>query len=521
MKSIEQLERLRPDITMLDAAVAAVPDFVYTFDLDGKFTYANTALCSLLRRNLDEMVGRDFHDLQYPEPLASTLQAQIQEVIDTKGPVRAETLFESASGAGYYEYIFVPILGENGQIQAVAGTTRDVTDRRRMEEELRESQRDSARLVAELEAERGKLRNLCEQAPAFITMLSGPNFVFDFSNEDYYKLVGRRDILGKPLRDALPEVVGQVYIDLLERVYATGEPFVGRGMSVVLEGGDGQPVEHYVDFIYQAIKDASGSITGILVHGTDVTEQLLARQEVERLNAELELRVDERTQQLQLANRELEGFTYSVSHDLRAPLRAIVSSSQILLDDYSEQLEAGAKHELQRQLKAANKLAVLIDELLKLSRISRQMLNKKPVDLTALAETIATDLKSRYAPKICDFQIAPGMVALADPLSLSLLLLNLMENASKFSPAGAQIEIGQTTSEDVPVFWVRDKGIGFDMQYAHKLFQPFERLVTDDQFPGTGIGLANVKRIVERHGGRVWAESELGHGATFFFTLDG
>jgi PAS domain S-box-containing protein len=492
-------------------AVAATADFVYTFDLEGRFLYANPALHNLLQRAPGEMVGLNFHDLGYPEPLATTLQAQIQEVIDTNGTVRAETPF----GEGYYEYIFVPILEEDGEVAAVAGTTRDITERRRTEVALLESQADSHRLLAELRAEREKLEGLFQHAPAFMATLAGPEFVFEFANEDYYRLIGHRNIIGKRVLDVVPELESQGFIGFLEGVYATGEAFVGRGVPISFVRQDGEEEKLFLDFSFQAVHDAEGEITGILVHGMDMTEQHLARQAMERMNEDLEARVDERTRQFLVANRELEGFTYSVSHDLRAPLRAIISSSMILLEDFGPQLNASARHELERQASAAKRLAVLIDDLLKLSRLARLELHRGQVDLSALASAAARDLSGQHHTDQCEFRIQEGMVALGDPASLQLVLMNLMENACKFSKNSGLVEVGQTGN----VFWVRDHGVGFEMQYSHKLFLPFERLVTDAEFPGTGIGLANVKRVVERHGGRVWGEGVPGEGATFSFTL--
>jgi len=506
-------------MTDLDTVLAAVSDFVYTFDLEGRFTYANQSLHRLLQRQPGEMVGLNFHDLGYPEPLASTLQAQIQEVVDTKEMVKAETLFESAFGIGYYEYIFVPIIDKDGRLTGVAGTTRDITQRRHAEIALLESREEESRLVAELTAERQKLRSLFEQAPAFIATLAGPEFIFEFANEGYYRLIGRRDIIGKSLAEAVPEVVEQGFIDLLATVYESGNAHVGLAVPVGLSREGDPPETRFVDFIYQPVRDIQGEVTGILVHGFDVTDQVEARAEVSRLNAELESRVQERTLQLQLANRELEGFTYSVSHDLRSPLRAIIASSRILLEDYGAELDAEARFELERQAAAASKLAALIDDLLKLSRLARQPLNRTQVDVSQLAEGIATELAEHAKHGFCHISIEPDMTVIADATSLRLLLLNLIDNACKFSRSQGPVFVGSTRSAEETIFWVRDEGVGFDMAYADKIFLPFERLVNESDFPGTGIGLANVKRIVERHNGRVWVESDLGKGTTFFFTL--
>lgn len=235
--------------------------------------------------------------------------------------------------------------------------------------------------------------------------------------------------------------------------------------------------------------------------------------EILRLNASLEERVSERTRELEAANREMEGFTYSVSHDLRAPLRAIISTSMIVMEEAGEQLTPELQQLLARQAAAARKMGVLIDDLLKLSRIARQAMRVQRVDLSVLAREVADELVADGCPDC--FEIEAGLVARGDPLLLRFVLLNLMENACKFSPNGGTVTVGRVGKD----FFVRDEGIGFDMAYANKLFLPFERLVNDDEYPGTGIGLANAQRIIQRHGGQIWAESRPGQGATFSFTL--
>jgi len=234
-----------------------------------------------------------------------------------------------------------------------------------------------------------------------------------------------------------------------------------------------------------------------------------------RLNENLNQRVRERTADLEAANSELEGFTYSVSHDLRAPLRAIISTSMMLLEDTKGILNDATRALLVRQAAAAKKVGCLIDELLKLSRITRQNLVFQTLDLGLIAADVVQELKDDARAKDIVFEIQRGLEATGDARLMRLVLLNLIENACKFSPSQGHVTVGK---EEVG-FFVRDEGIGFEMTYADKLFQPFERLVNESQYPGTGIGLANVQRIVHRHGGRVWAESEPGRGATFYFTL--
>lgn len=269
----------------------------------------------------------------------------------------------------------------------------------------------------------------------------------------------------------------------------------------------------------QVLPEIDGSLL-VLESNRDITARLRDEQELERLNRELDQRVRDRTQELEEAVREMEGFTYSVSHDLRTPMRAIMSTSKILLEDYGGALPPDAAEQLERQARAAKKMGDLIDDLLRLSRIGRQEMQKQEVDLSALAQELADEL---CASERCGvtFDIQPGLYAQGDPRLLRILLSNLFENSNKFSPTGGVVRFFAEEQRGERVFVVRDQGIGFDPKYTHKLFLLFERLHHDDEYPGTGIGLANVRRIVERHGGRIWAESKLGEGAAFFFTLGG
>jgi signal transduction histidine kinase len=242
---------------------------------------------------------------------------------------------------------------------------------------------------------------------------------------------------------------------------------------------------------------------------------------IEKRSLELEGQIAERTAQLQAANKELESFSYSVSHDLRAPLRAIDGFSRILLEDYKNKLDDEGKDSLQRVRAATQRMGRLIDDLLRLSRLARSEIHGAPVDLSALARTVADELKSSEPGRAVEFLIEPGLVANADASLLRVVLQNLLDNAWKFTgkQSSAKIEFGRTTHEGVPVFYVRDNGIGFNMTYADKLFGAFQRLHSATEFPGTGIGLATVQRIIHRHGGHIRAESAPDHGATFYFTL--
>ena len=222
------------------------------------------------------------------------------------------------------------------------------------------------------------------------------------------------------------------------------------------------------------------------------------------------------------ANRELESFSYSVSHDLRAPLRSIDGFSQALVEDVGPQLPPDARSHLDRIRHATRRMGRLIDELMALSKVARVEMKRERVDLTDVAEQVVAELRRQQPSREVDVAIAPGLQATADPSLVRLALQNLIENAWKFSSRreGSTIEVGQARNADgATAFFVRDNGAGFDPDYAHKLFGPFQRLHAVSEFPGTGIGLATVQRIVHRHGGRVWAEGQTNAGATFYFTL--
>ncbi|PKN10161.1 MAG: PAS domain-containing sensor histidine kinase, partial [Deltaproteobacteria bacterium HGW-Deltaproteobacteria-7] len=263
-----------------------------------------------------------------------------------------------------------------------------------------------------------------------------------------------------------------------------------------------------------AIKDEKGKILGLLALNTDITERKKAEEEIRRLNESLEQRVRERT-------TELEAFSYSVSHDLRAPLRTIDGFSQALLEDYENMLDVQGKDYLKRIRASTKLMAELIEDLLKLSRITRSEMDIVPVNLTRMALSVMDKLQKSQPQRLVNIKIADSLQDLGDPRLIRIVLENLFGNAWKFTEKKkiAEIEFGLTIIDKKKVYFIRDNGAGFDMEYADKLFAPFQRLHHVEEYPGTGIGLATVKRIIHRHGGTVWAKGKPGQGATFCFTL--
>jgi PAS domain S-box-containing protein len=270
-----------------------------------------------------------------------------------------------------------------------------------------------------------------------------------------------------------------------------------------------------------AERGSAGEVLGYVGTITNITDRKRAEEQIRQLNAELERRVKERTKQLEAANKELETFGYSVSHDLRAPLRGIEGFSQALLEDYANQLDPRATDYVQRMRAAAQRMEQLINDLLSLSRVTCSEMHWQPVDLSALARTVAAELQKTQPVRRVEFVIADDVVAPGDTGLLRVALENLLGNAWKYTRyrAEARIEFGMSVEDGQSVYFVRDNGAGFDMARAGKLFGAFQRLHGASEFEGTGIGLATVQRIIQRHGGRIWAEAAVEHGATFCFTL--
>jgi PAS domain S-box-containing protein len=322
-------------------------------------------------------------------------------------------------------------------------------------------------------------------------------------------------VLGKRDADFLPPEVASQVMDEDREVMAQGESRTLEETQTLATGA------RTLLSTKAPYRNPHGEIAGVLGIRRDITERKRAEEEIRRLNALLEQRVSQRTAQLEATNKELEAFSYSVSHDLRAPLRAIDGFSQALIEDYQDRLDEPGRQHLARVRAGTQRMAGLIEDLLRLSRIARAEMRRGPVDLSALADAVVADLRRAEPQRRVEVAIQPGLSAEGDADLLRIVLVNLLSNAWKFTgrqPA-ARIELGAADAGGERAFYVRDNGAGFDMAYAHKLFGAFQRLHATEEFPGTGIGLATVQRIVHRHGGRVWAEGALNRGATFHFTL--
>ncbi len=320
------------------------------------------------------------------------------------------------------------------------------------------------------------------------------------------------------VRTLHPDDHDKVLVDL-QRATQTRQPYKGECRAIHPDGK-----VRWVLAQSAPMLDEQGELTGHVGTVTDITERKEAEEQIRQMNQELEVRVDQRTAELKAANTELEDFCYCVSHDLRGPLRTLDGFSHALLDEFSEKFEPRAVEWLGKIRGASQHMGRLIDDLLALSRLSRGEIRRRPVNVSKLAREVADELRANEPDREVTFEMADGVTVDGDTTLLHVVLQNLIGNAWKFTGQceAARIVFGRLDDHDeegCEVLFVRDNGVGFDMDYADKLFGAFERLHGGDEFEGSGIGLATVDRVVKRHGGRVWAEASPGKGATFYFSL--
>lgn len=360
---------------------------------------------------------------------------------------------------------------------------------------------------------------VAEQLQALIDNTSAVIYMRDLDgryivvNHEYERLFGlrREEVIGLTDHDLFSAEIADEFRanDLLA--------ISGAGPVNVEETAPAADGEHTYITVKFPLLDSVGKAYAVCGISTDITARKHAEEQVRHLNAELERRVKE----LEASTRELDAFSYSVSHDLRAPLRSLHGFSDILLEDYDDKLDDQGRQCLQRIQSNVVRMGLLIDDLLRLSHVTRTGLNRQRVDIGAQAREIVEELRRAQPDRRVETVIADDLVTTGDPLLIKVALENLLANAWKFTGKREQgtICVGAVRESDEQVFFVRDNGVGFDMKYAEKLFNPFQRLHPVTEFDGTGIGLAIVHRILTRHGGRIWAESAPGKGCTFFFTL--
>jgi PAS domain S-box-containing protein len=478
----------------------AMPVAVFVLDGAGRPYYAN--------QRSRELLGRGIVPEATPDRLPEVYRAVVAGSDDLY-PAHRQPIVRALAGEAAYvadmeicrpdrrvpiEVWAAPVRDAAGRVAFAVAAFNDIAERLRIEGALRESEE--------------RFRTLAATANDAIVSADSSGAVTYF-NPAAERIFGHRasDVAGQPLTALMPERFRDAHRAGLARYLATGEPRV-VGRTVELAGLRRDGSEFPLELSLAAWRRGSAvAFTAII---RDITARKAAEDALRRYAAQLET-----------ANAELDAFAYSVSHDLRAPLRAIDGFSQALLEDYAARLDAAGREHLERVRQATRRMGQLIDDLLNLSRVTRAQMQLGPVDLSALARRIAADLRRLEPARDVEFVVAPDLVVRGDPGLLQVALENLLGNAWKFTAPRprARIEVGVTQRDGRAVYFVRDDGVGFDMRYADKLFGAFQRLHGTAEFAGTGIGLATVQRIIHRHGGRVWAEGAVGRGATFYFTL--
>jgi PAS domain S-box-containing protein len=379
----------------------------------------------------------------------------------------------------------------------------DITERKRVEGALQEREE--------------QLRLYAVHSPAAIAMLDRDMKYLVVSQRwmEVYRLE-EKSIIGRSHYEIFPEI-SERWKKIHQRCLAGA---VEKGDEEAFLRADGNT--NWIRWEVRPWREADGSIGGIIIFSEDVSERKEAREKIHQMNVELEQRVIERTQQLETANKELEAFSYSVSHDLRAPLRAVNGFSKIVLDNFGSQVPVDARELLELVCKGADQMGELIDDLLAFSKFSRQAMSQQAVDCVKLVQTVLDNSVSQRQDRPIEIHVGNLPPCQGDAALLKQVWVNLISNAIKYTRGREPgvIEIGCERTNNENVYFVRDNGAGFDMQNAGKLFGVFQRLHGADEFEGTGVGLAIVQRIVNRHGGRIWAAAEVGRGATFSFTLE-
>lgn len=496
---------LRREHTFLRAVIDTVPSRIYVRTENGAFVLVNRPFADAYQAAPEELAGKTEAEFGgNREEMDRSLAADRGVIAGRSILFTPEECTAYANGEQHWLSITrIPLVEGDGSCDKVLCVATDVTERKKAGEALRDSEE--------------RYRRLIEFFPDGIFIHRKGKIVF--VNQTAIKTLRYshpRDLIGTSVLSFVHPDYRALVIDRMTKlsVDQAEVPIVEEKFLCA----DGSVIDVEVTAI-PFILDGESAVVGV---ARDVTERKKVEEEVRRLNTELERRVAERTAQLETANREMEAFAYSISHDLRAPLRSIDGFGQALQEDYAAVLDPQGLDYLHRMRAASRRMGHLIDDLLKLSRITRGEIRRGRLDLSGMARVITEEFRRVEPGRDVNFRLEEGMRAQGDERLMQAVLENLLGNAWKFTSRKkeANVEFGSTHPNDhETVFFVRDNGAGFNMIHNDKLFHAFQRLHTIQEFPGNGIGLATVQRIIHRHGGRVWAESEEGKGATFFFTL--
>jgi PAS domain S-box-containing protein len=487
--------------------VDAMSEGALVLSLEGIITYCNRSFVKMLDLPIGSVLGHTIYSF-VAEADVILLKSLLEQY--PTGNLRQEFSLRRNDSLTVPALFSIGKL-ENDDKQSISVIVTDLTERKLAEIKLESYRRHLEQLVVErtkdLANSQMKYQALVESTNDFIWEVD--TFAsYTYCSPQSESLWGYKpeEMIGKVIFDFLPPESREAGIKAFMTLKENPGPFRGETTSFNSKGQKVSLESSGVPFC-----DKNGELQGFRGITRDITE---------RKNAELALK--KYTADLEAANKELESFSYSVSHDLRAPLRALIGFSQILIDDYKQTIDEEGQDYLNRIWKASQTMSQLIDDMLRLSGIIRAEMQIEQVDISEMVNRITADMAQSQPDRKVEFLIASGISAAGDPALLQICLRNLLENAWKFTSKNSEavIEFGVGSTDEGVVYFIKDNGIGFDMKYSDKLFQPFQRLHLSYEYQGTGIGLAIVQRIIRRHGGRIWTESAIGKGTTFFFTIN-
>jgi PAS domain S-box-containing protein len=508
----ERTRNIQEKQAKIQLLMDSTEEAIYGVDVDGICTFANAACLNILGYHHEaELIGKPIHDLIHHSRPDGTLypkeECKIFVALKNNASCHADDEVNwRADGSSFpVEYWSHPIRDENKVVGAVV-TFIDITERKRIEQELKRHRDNLQQLVDERTA-------VLEQQAMIIDQIHDSVVSTDLQGHIVSWNRGAQRMFGYSKEEAIGRHISFVYPKnqhdfLLHEVIAPLKELGEYEAEVRVMKKTGEPFYAHLSLSLQY--DKSGAVIGMIGYSMDITKSKQAEDELKRKAVELEA-----------INKELAAFSYSVSHDLRAPLRAINGFSSALADDYGDIIDETGKDYLKRICAGAERMGLLIDDLLMLSRVTRDRIQWENIDLSTVAYETVEKLKLEDPQRNVTIDIQPGMTTVGDKRLLQIALDNLLGNAWKYTQKtqNPKFSFGMKTDNGKAVYFIEDNGAGFDMTYANKLFGAFQRLHSSKEFEGTGVGLATVQRIIRRHGGSIWAEAQVGKGATFYFTL--
>ncbi|MBC7475250.1 MAG: PAS domain S-box protein [Candidatus Sericytochromatia bacterium] len=524
-----------------------IPAMIWITDSKGQCTFINKYWCDYTGTTFEENLGKGWLKCVRPDDLYTMKEAFS---LASKNNTNFEVDYCLRKHDGTYTWVVssgIPRFDQNNNFLGYSGTIVNINQRKIKEQKINEN-KEILELKIEitelkLKAEQDKFYNLFMNAPIGINYLKGKDHIYDFVNPRYQKSFGNRELIGKPIKEALPELNGQGIHELHDQVYLSGKPYINTEIKISLDKTNtGKLEENYYSIIYEPIFDFNNQVQGISTFVIQTTDQVVARKQVEELNKNLkkskakykslseslEIQIQQRTEELAKSNKELErsnqdlnSFANIASHDLQEPLRVISSYTNLLARKYKDKLDKDGGEFIQYITDGTKRMKDLIEGILNYSKIQKDQQNIQSIDLNEIIKTVLANLDFSIKNNNAKITYESFPTINAQPIYMVQLFQNLISNAIKYCKKDncPVVDIKVQKQKSHWLFSVTDNGIGINNDEIDKLFVLFQRLQSKSEYEGTGIGLANCKKIVEVYGGNIWVESKYEQGSTFYFTL--